>query len=244
MTSLGSALRGSGRDVFRRVLRRPMARLTAVHRLRWRVTSRESLFTQVYETAGWDSAESGSGTGSELRATVDIRERLSELLTRLGATSLLDAPCGDLNWMRHIELPVQEYHGVDIVPSVVEKNQREYGDEQRHFAVADLTRDKLPRADVILCRDCLVHVSFQDAAVILENFRATGATWLLVNTYSDVDRNRNQFTGRNWRRLNLRRPPFNFPEPVESFPDGGEVDPNRLGLWRLQDLPAVQRSAL
>ncbi|TDD24098.1 class I SAM-dependent methyltransferase [Kribbella turkmenica] len=221
-----------------------MARVALIHRLRWQVTSREALFTQVYETAGWDSGESGSGTGSELRATVDIRRQLPELLTRLGATSLLDAPCGDLNWMRQVELPVRDYHGVDIVPSVIMENRRRFGDAHRHFAVADLTREELPRADVILCRDCLVHVSFQDAALILENFRATGATWLLVNTYPYVDRNRNQFTGRNWRRLNLRLPPFEFPEPVESFPDGGDVDPSRLALWKLQELPPVQRSAV
>jgi hypothetical protein len=219
--------------------RTAIAQVQVAHRLRWRVTSREALFSQVYESAGWASEESGSGTGSELRATVDIRENLPELLTRLHANSLLDAPCGDLNWMRRIDLPVRKYHGVDIVPSVIAENQRQFGDQQRQFAVADLTRDELPRADVVLCRDCLVHVSFQDAARILDNFRATGATWLLVNTYPEVDNNRNQFTGRNWRRLNLRLPPFDFPEPVESFADGGDVDPSRLALWKLQELPAV-----
>jgi hypothetical protein len=244
MTSVVSSLRSSGLDMVKRILRGPMARLTAVHRLRWRVTSREALFTQVYETSGWDSTESGSGTGSELRATVDIRERLPEILTRLDVKTMLDAPCGDLNWMRHIPLPVEKYHGVDIVASVIEKNRAEYGDEHRDFAVADLTKDKLPEVDLVLCRDCLVHVSFQDAADILENFRATGAEWLVINTYANVERNHNQFTGRNWRQLNMSLPPFNFPAPLESFPDGGEVDPNRLGLWRLQDLPAVQRSAL
>ncbi|MFD7158632.1 class I SAM-dependent methyltransferase [Kribbella sp. NPDC059898] len=207
-----------------------------MHRLRWRVTSREKLFSHVYETAGWASGESGSGTGSELRATVDIRRNLPEVLHRLEAQSLLDAPCGDLNWMRQIDLPVREYYGVDIVPSVIAANQRQFGDEQRQFVVADLTRDELPRADAILCRDCLVHVSFQDAARILDNFRSTGATWLLTNTYPEVEHNRNQFTGRNWRRLNLGRPPFEFPEPVESFPDGGDVDPSRIGVWPLQEL--------
>ncbi|WP_328998641.1 class I SAM-dependent methyltransferase [Kribbella sp. NBC_00709] len=244
MTSLAGSLRDSGLDMLKRLLRGPMARVRAVHRLRWRVTSREALFTQVYESSGWDSAESGSGTGSELRATVDIRERLPELLTRHGVTTMLDAPCGDLNWMRHIDLPVQKYHGVDIVASVIEKNQEEYGNTQRDFAVADLTKGELPKVDLVLCRDCLVHISFQDAADILENFRSTGAKWLVINQYDDVERNHNQFTGRNWRRLNMLLPPFNFPEPLESFPDGGEVDPNRLGLWRLQDLPAVQRSGL
>jgi hypothetical protein len=245
ISSLGSALRSPWRlrGVLGR-LRGPMARLGGFHRLRWRVISREAVFTQVYESAAWGSAESGSGTGSDLRATADVRERLPELLTRLGATSLLDAPCGDFNWMRHVELPVQDYYGVDIVPSVIMENQRRFGDSHRHFAVADLTSDKLPRADVILCRDCLVHVSFEDAALILENFRATDATWLLLNTYPEVFRNRNQFTGRHWRRLNFRLPPFNFPEPVESFPDGGDVDPSQLTLWRLQDLPAVESKAL
>lgn len=219
-----------------RTLRGTLPRLPAMHRLRWRVTSREKLFSQVYETAGWASAESGSGTGSELRATVDIRQNLPEVLTRLEARSLLDAPCGDLNWMSQIELPVDEYYGVDIVPSVIAANERQHGAGNRTFAVADLTRDELPQADAILCRDCLVHVSFQDAALILDNFRSTGANWLLTNTYSEVESNRNQFTGRNWRRLNLTRPPFDFPEPVESFPDGGDVDPSRIGVWPLQEL--------
>ena len=95
------------------------------------------------------------------------------------------------------------------------------------------------RADAILCRDCLVHVSFQDIEAILENFRATGARWLLVNTYPEVRRNRNQFTGQAWRRLNFRLPPFGFPEPIETLADGGEVDPSRLAVWRLQELPPV-----
>jgi hypothetical protein len=57
------------------------------------------------------------------------------------------------------------------------------------------TRDRLPRADVILCRDCLVHVSFQDTAKILDNFRSTGTTWLLLNTCPEIRHDRNQFTG-------------------------------------------------
>jgi hypothetical protein len=216
------------------------ARSNAIHTLRSRVKPRQGVFEQVYESEAWGSSESGSGTGSELRATADIRVSLPDLLSRLGATSLLDAPCGDWNWMRHVELPIEEYHGVDIVPSVIEADQTAFGGEHRHFAVADLTRDVLPKVDVILCRDCLVHVSFQDAGAILENFRRTGATWLLVNTYPEVEHNRNQFTGRHWRRLDFTLPPFNFPAPTELLPDGGDVDPSQLGLWRLQDLPRTR----
>ncbi|MGZ0146849.1 class I SAM-dependent methyltransferase [Kribbella sp. WER1] len=221
-------------------LRDSLAGQGVFHGLRWRVTSRQAVFTKIYDSATWGSAESGSGTGSELRATDNVRAQLPDLLERLHATSLLDAPCGDFNWMRHVELPVEQYYGVDIVEGVIAENRRLYADDRRSFAVGDLTEAELPHADVILCRDCLVHVSYADAALILENFRRTGATWLLLNTYPEVERNRNQFTGSNWRQLNFGLPPFGFPDPVESMADGGDVDPSRLALWKLPDLPAVQ----
>jgi hypothetical protein len=219
------------------------ARWSALHEARWRLKSRQGVFSEVYESQAWGSRESGSGTGSELRATGNIRERLPELLRRLGAESLLDAPCGDWNWMQHVPLPVKHYFGIDIVPAVIERNRVRFESDARRFAVADLTRDPLPRADVILCRDCLVHVSFQDIADVLENFRRTGARWLLVNDYPEVRHNRNQFTGKPWRRLNFRLAPFHFPEPLERLADGGSVDPSQLSLWPLQELPRMRAGA-
>jgi SAM-dependent methyltransferase len=219
----------------------PVARFSRLHDLRWQLRSRQELFTHVYESNAWDSGESGSGTGSELRATDNIRRHLPDLLSRLGAQSVLDAPCGDWNWIRHIELPVKDYYGVDIVPRMIEANKQRFGGEHRQFTVADLTGDTLPAADVILCRDCLVHVSFQDCALILKNFRRTGASWILLNTYPEIRHNLNQFTGKQWRRLNFRLPPFGFPEPIEMIPDGGDVDPSQLALWRLQELPLMGR---
>ena len=236
----GKALRNS--RYMRRATRRAAflaAGLSGLHKLRWTLTSREAIFEEVYNSRAWGSAESGSGTGSELRATGNVRDRLPTLLARLGAESLLDAPCGDWNWMQHVGLPVKRYFGLDIVPSVIEQNSARFGSADRKFIVADLTNDTLPRTDVILCRDFLVHVSFQDAALVLENFRESGAAWLLLNTYPEILHNRNQFTGGRWRRLNFCLPPFQFPEPMDVIPDGGDVDPSQLGLWQLQDLPRM-----
>lgn len=216
------------------------ARLKGLHDLRWRLKSRQAVFSTVYSEHSWGSDESGSGTGSELRATETVRLRLPDLVKRLGAESLLDAPCGDWNWMQHMELPVNRYHGVDIVQSVIDANTAKFGDSTHTFTVGDLTSDPLPEVDVVLCRDCLIHLSFQDASAVLDNFRRTGATWVLLNTYPEIKHNGNQFTGQRWRRLNLMLAPFNFPEPVEALPDGGDVDPSQLGLWRLQELPSME----
>lgn len=220
-----------------RQARQRAANLDMLHGPLLRLRSRQSRYRDAYTSQAWGSSESGSGTGSELRATENIRRELPGLLERLGVDSLLDAPCGDWNWMQHVNLPVSRYHGVDIVPHVIEENRRRFAGVGRSFEVADLAADPLPKADAILCRDTLVHVSYQDAFAMLRNFRATGAKWLLVNTYPEVRENKNQFTGARWRRLNLNLAPFRFPDCEYSIEDGGDVDPSLLCVWRLPGLP-------
>ena len=41
--------------------------------------------------------------------------------------------------------------------------------------LADITRDPLPRADAILCRDCLVHLSFANIAAAVDQFQRVRA---------------------------------------------------------------------
>ena len=57
-------------------------------------------FTEIYTENLWASAESKSGTGSELRNTEVLRQELSVLLKKYKIQSMLDIPCGDFNWMK------------------------------------------------------------------------------------------------------------------------------------------------
>ena len=84
---------------------------------------------------------------------------LIALLRRLKTRTLVDAPCGDFNWIAEAADSVDRYVGMDVVPELIEHNLRHYVTDRRNFALADITRDVLPPADVILCRDCLVHYS-------------------------------------------------------------------------------------
>jgi SAM-dependent methyltransferase len=230
-------------EIIARILRSKIIRVAegndAAHRMRLRLTSRPDVFSRAYEKNTWGGRESGSGAGSDLRATEVVRTQLTGLLHRHKVTSLLDAPCGDWNWMQHVDLTGIEYLGADIVPSVIAANQQKFERPGVSFAIADLTRDNLPPAEAIICRDCLAHLSYHDISEILANFRRTGATWVLLNTYPEVENNRNQFTGARWRLLNLQLPPFNFPDPVEALSDGGDVVPGQLALWRMSDLPEL-----
>src|SRR6185295_15560120 len=99
-----------------------------------------------------------------------------------------------------------------IVAEMIERNRRTFGNAQREFHCLDITADKLPRADLVLCRDCLVHLSFKDVFRALENIRRSGARFLLTTTFSKREQNRDIETG-NWRPLNLERAPFSMPPP-------------------------------
>lgn len=200
----------------------------------------EAAFTPFYTENRWGESESVSGPGSTLTRTSKLREELPRLLQEIGARTLIDAPCGDFNWMKNTHLGVEKYTGVDVVPELVERNQRLYGNERIRFVLADLTRDELPRVDVILCRDCLIHFSYKHIAAAVQNFKRSGSTYLLTNTYPLWKRNEDIRTG-EFRQVNLVLPPFNFPPPIrvieEKYPDEAEAFFGKtLALWKLTDL--------
>jgi hypothetical protein len=204
-----------------------------------------SRFERIVSTNMWGAATSVSGLGSEDDATAAVKEALPNLLDRIGARSLLDAPCGDASWIRNCSLGVS-YTGIDIVPSLIAANviQAERGELAGDFLTADITKDALPCADVILCRDCLVHLSFENIGRVIKQFRASGARWMLATTFPGWETNHDCEDG-DWRALNFQSSPFFWPAPRELINErctegGGGWSDKSLGLWLLSDLPAQQ----
>jgi hypothetical protein len=202
-------------------------------------------FERIHGTNLWGAATSVSGLGSEADATAVLAAGLPPLLRALGATSLLDAPCGDAGWIQRIELGV-DYIGVDIVPAIVAQLQRRAaaGEIGGRYLLADITRDALPRADAILCRDALVHLSYAQIARAIENMRRSGATWLIATTFTEWQANRDGDDG-DWRALNFCRPPFDWPAPTALLDErcteaGGSYRDKSLGAWRVDALPPLR----
>jgi hypothetical protein len=198
-------------------------------------------FQRIHDGNLWGAAGSTSGLGSELDATAVLRGELPWLLARLGITSLLDAPCGDAGWINQSSLGVH-YVGIDIVPDLVERLQAAAaaGEIGGDYHLADITRDSLPRCDAILCRDCLVHLSFANIERAAANFRRSGATWLIATTFPEWRTNRDCEDG-DWRALNLQRAPFDWDAPVELLNEncteaGGGWRDKSLGVWRLAEI--------
>ena len=202
----------------------------------------ESVFTAIMHARAWGDGDSVSGAGSGLARTADLRARLPDLLARLRVRSMLDAGCGDFYWMRAVELPVRRYVGVDVVPELVSRLSTEHARRGRRFLHADITRDALPKVDLVLCREVLFHFPDDDVRRALGNLRQrTRATWLLTTSFRRRPENPPIPLG-GWRPLNLEAEPFLFPPPVEEIEDlplaeREEYADKRLCLWRFADLP-------
>lgn len=194
----------------------------------------EAIFSDIYENNLWGDCESVSGRGSTLARTTVIRRELPALLDEVGAKSLLDVPCGDFNWMQQIDLGLVTYIGADVVPSLISRNRRQYDREGRKFLTLDITRDSVPAADVILCRDCFIHFSFRDIRSALRNFKQSNSRYLFATTHTSVREHRDIPTGQG-RNVNLQLPPFNFPEPLKLVVEDPEST-KCLGVWRLEEL--------
>lgn len=197
-------------------------------------------FQAIHAENHWGSA-AVSGAGADDAQTAILRAALPNLFAEWQVKTLLDVPCGDFSWMAQVDLAGLDYLGLDVVPALIAENQRRYGGPGRHFRVCDATTEPLPAADLLLCRDLLVHFSFADIHCLLQNVQRSGIRYLLTTTFPETSANEEITTG-DWRTLNLQRPPFDFPQPLYLLNEGctegeGRFQDKSLGLWRVADLP-------
>jgi hypothetical protein len=194
-----------------------------------------TVFTEIYRNNTWLNAESRSGPGSTVARGQVVGRALRELIAEFAVCTLLDAPCGDFNWMKEVALPGTTYLGVDIVRELIDRNQRCYGNDQYQFRCLDITTGPLPRADLIFCRDGLVHLSNTDVLKALAVFQCSGSRYLAATTFPGRTTNENIATGA-WRPLNLEKAPFLLPPPLRLVSDGCPIagyGDKAVGLWQL-----------
>lgn len=202
-------------------------------------STRKKAFADIYAGKLWGDGESVSGPGSGVARASLFRVDFEKLLHELSVRTLLDAGCGDLNWLPTFDLRGIRIIAVDIVPELISANKLRW--PAFCFELADIVTDPLPKTDLILCRDGLVHLSNADIVKALANFRLSGAKWLLTNTFVDRIENPDIPTG-GWRPLNLCLPPFSLPAPYRIIDEyclgyDGAYRDKRVAVWPCHQLP-------
>lgn len=196
-------------------------------------------FALLHRLGVYHHAESLSGAASTLGETSRFRAALPGWIAAHEVSTMLDIPCGDFHWMQRVDFAGQ-YTGADIVPEIVQENQRVHGSARRQFRLLDATRDPLPRVDLILCRDLFVHLGNRDVLAALRNMVASGSRLLVTNHFRDRESNPEIESG-DFRPIHLCRPPFCLPEPESSILEQSDLADGLfrdrcMALWRLPDV--------
>ncbi|CAM9425819.1 unnamed protein product, partial [Phaeothamnion confervicola] len=200
---------------------------------------RQTFFDHVYDYDVWSRYAPGapsSGSGSSVEITARIRRALEEVIRWGAVKSILDAPCGDMTWMRHVDLGDASYLGVDVSAVVIERNRRHGGQNHGRFTFArlDLVGGEWPRGyDLVFVRDLMYHQTPAANLAVIDNVERSGARLAMMSTHIVADENRNNYLLAQGHRINLLRPPYCLRPPEQLYRE--EVDTDRyMGVWELE----------
>lgn len=180
--------------------------------LKWNNKDLSTVFDWVFKENLWWSSESKSWMGSNIQNTRHILSWIKTIIQEYNIKTFLDVPCGDCNWIDPNNLWC-EYIWADIVQDLIDNNKSKL--PWIEFQKIDLTTDKIPQVDLIMCRECLQHLSFENGKKAINNIINSWSKYLLVTHYSNWE-NKDIM---NWMyyEMNLLQPPFNFGTPITSI---------------------------
>ena len=203
--------------------------------------SLKETFQDVYTNwrfGGWP--ESKSGPGSTMEETDIIRQQIKQLVKDKEIKSVVDVPCGDFNWMKDIVYSFEKYTGCDIVPEMIQDNQK-FANSIISFKELDLTQDdiEIPEGDLLIVRDVLGHLPLEGGQKAIANILKSKCKYLLTTTwyslndpnYTHENRDNTVTVEANWDRgaaafypVCLHSAPFNFPKPEFYIEEKPKVD--------------------
>jgi len=184
----------------------------------------EEVFTEIYEKNEWGGSQgefcSGSGTVTEhvVSAYISMVSEKASSENFLGLT-FVDLGCGDFRIGKQLLPLCSSYSGVDIVKSLVHRNQEIYGNAFTQFMHLDIVEDELPNGDVCFVRQVLQHLSNQQIVAVLQKLKKY--KWVFITEHYPADNdaikpNMDKAHGGDIRVYDnsgvyLTKPPFELP---------------------------------
>ncbi|RYE05563.1 MAG: glycosyltransferase [Rickettsiaceae bacterium] len=170
-----------------------------------------------------------------------INDILVKIIEEYDIKILLDASYESWNWMQYVDLGLVKYIKVDHNNQVTEASKQNYNNNFRSFINKDMAKDQLPKSDLIFARDYFTRTNLKEAKNIINNFKKSGAKYLLMTTYDGRVLNNDLLYDNFWRPINMKLAPFNFADPIllmneNCYKNSGIYKDKCLGLWRLTDI--------
>lgn len=168
-----------------------------------KLQGRGAAFGQAYADGRW-GAGLGSGTGSQPFGAQPWINWLSVYLRRHRIGSVTDLGCGDGRLYDMVNWRGAAYHGVDVVPAVIDANRQ--ARPHATWTCGDIVECDLPAASLAIAKDVLQHLPNADITVMAGRL-AVYPRVLLVNSAAGVNVNQDIEAG-GFRSLELSAAPF------------------------------------
>ncbi len=135
----------------------------------------KDVMTQIYERNLWGGGTSSfySGEGSHRLEIIEpyiknVQEFLKSFEDKL---TILDLGCGDFNIGKELVSYAKEYIAVDIVGELVEYNKKIFNAKNLSFHCLNISKDELPKADCVILRQVLQHLSNLEIQKIIKKLQ-------------------------------------------------------------------------
>ena len=135
----------------------------------------KDVMKQIYDQSLWGGKEfdfySGIGSHDPMMVNIYVKTVTDFLKSNDHKMTICDIGCGDFNIGQHIFKYSKKYFAIDIVEELIERNKIKFKTKNLEFLCLDIANDVLPKADVIIIRQVLQHLSNNEIQQILNRLK-------------------------------------------------------------------------
>lgn len=128
---------------------------------------RSDAFTSIYARGAWGDGMSASGPGSDPEISRPYVDLVQSLIANEGIASVVDLGHGDWQMWPVEAFSDVSYQGFDVARGLSEAVTLQFGTADRHFEFGDCVTMEIPRAQLVLCKDVLMHLPNKDVSQVL-----------------------------------------------------------------------------
>lgn len=164
-------------------------------------------FNKIYSSNRWIF---GSGTGSVAINNRKYTRFVQKFLeSHKDIQCVLDVGCGDWQIGRKIDWGHRKYIGIDVSDYVLTETKQKYETDTIKFHVIDAANDALPDADLVIIKDVLEHLSFDQIQLILD--KTDKYEYVLIQNDINILKTTNyDIDNGGYRKLDITKAPFHF----------------------------------
>lgn len=131
----------------------------------------QAVMEQIYQNHLWGGKEFDfySGEGSHDLTIINryLEAVINFLKSHHDSLTVCDLGCGDFNIGKHLVKHTKKYTAVDIVEGLIDRNKALFKGDNLEFQCLDISKNEFPKADCVILRQVLQHLSNSEIRRIL-----------------------------------------------------------------------------